>query len=351
MQKALTDETLAKNILLSETEAKEVGVKTRIGKLIEEVNDLSKWLEEVSGRCRTTKEEWKIRQDDRVQEKAALNEAIGYLTETSFAQTFSDPRTSFDGDAEVSVVFAPSFTQIESSSQSSDESADQAEGAVSTMKSVETHLRKLQRKNTFDGVKTVVSKLIVTHQETQQEEAEKRTMCEKDLASTDDAKVETEDVIAELKANIGKKESEAIMLADEVKKLYSSIDQVRKSVEEAGKIRKKELGAFQTGSKDRALANRILRQAMVVLQRFYEKQQAKLLQEPPPQKWSKGSPRKTNAAFGAVSMIQRIVDGITREQKDQPFKKIWLLPITTNCSKIAKWTTTTGSRTSLIVSR
>merc|ERR1712072_586285 len=73
--KMLQDTTTEKKILLTETTAKQSGTKRKIGKL---TDDLAKLVEnggKVNESCQTAKNDWKVRQADRIKEKAALTEA------------------------------------------------------------------------------------------------------------------------------------------------------------------------------------------------------------------------------------------------------------------------------------
>jgi len=315
--KALSDKTVEKKIMLAETTAKEAGVKQKIGKLEDEVAKLLIAAQETSDSCQTTSREWKTRQADRTKEKAALNEAIRFLTETSLEQ-LSLVQGSADEPSDASVVFAPDFLQEVISSKISDNEFYKAADAalMGEDDEVEGHMRK----DTFNGVQKVVQKLITSHQDTQKEEKDKQNYCEKEIAAKDDEKDTVVDDLAAVKAGIEKKSSEVEMLLDEVKKLYASIDQSRKSVVDAGKVKKEESAIFMAGTKDRALAVKVLNQAMSVLTAFYEKQTGSLLQKragaPEPTKWAAGSARKDTASFGAVSMVQDIADDIAKEQKD-----------------------------------
>merc|ERR1712118_194067 len=88
-------------------------------------------------------------------------------------------------------------------------------------------------------------------QDTQKEEKKKKEYCTKEIASKDDEKSTVTDALAAVKADIEKKQAESTTLADEVKKLYEAISATKKSVEDAGKIRKQEASLFATTSKDR----------------------------------------------------------------------------------------------------
>lgn len=320
--KALTDSTTEKKISLSETTAKQAGTKRKIGKLTEEVASLRAASTKTSQLEATTKQEWSARQADRTKERATLKEAIRYLAESSFEQlTLVQESTEDKNDEEhAPVVFSPSFLQTVSESKLSENSfyAEAGAALMGEDDGVEEHMKK----DTFNGVKSVVTKLISSHQDTQQEEKDKRSYCNSEIAEKDDDKATTVDDLNAIKADIEKKSSEVTTLSDEIKSLYKSIEDTKKSLEDAGKIRKEESTLFSASSKDRALAVKVLKQAMSVLQEFYDKQQSLVQEESkamhgqsPPEKWTNTSPRKSSSSFGVVSMIQGIADDIAKEQK------------------------------------
>jgi len=325
--KALVDTTTTKKIQLTETSAKQSGVKRKIGKLTDELSNLQEAASRTNGTCQSTQQEWKSRQADRIKEKAALTEAIRYLAATSFQQLSQVQMgtESGNGEDDASVALSPSLLQVAGVLQTGDREFDSAvRRMVAGDDSEDAEVVHHMQDGSFNGVKSVVAKLISSHQDTQTEEKSKRAYCEREMAIKEDEGDEAATTLAAVKADIDKKTSEAAMLAGEVKKLYASIAQVRKSLGEASNVRKQELVVFEAGSKDRTLAMKVLKQAKAVLQHFYEKANGQLLQKvggayarsPPPSKWSTGSPRKEASSFAAVSMVQEIADDIAKEQKD-----------------------------------
>jgi len=317
--KEIADETTEKKILLSETTAKQAGTKRKIGKLTDEVATLTDNGIKTAETCQTAKHEWSVRQADRTKEKAALNEAVRYLSESSFEQLSlmqeSNEDNSKSEEERAPVVFAPSFVQTVSDTKSSDNAffAAASSALLGEDEEVEAHAKK----DTFTGVKSVVQKLIASHQSTQQEEKDKKEYCEKEIEAKDDEKATTTDDLAAVKADIDTKTAESTQLADEVKQLYAAIDEIKASLEKAGKIRKEEAALFAASSKDRALALKVLNQAKQVLEEFYKNAFfQKSAHKQAPQKWAPGNQRKDAAASGAVSMVQGIADDITKEQKD-----------------------------------
>lgn len=322
--KAMGSKTVEKKILNTEVNAKEAATKRKIAKLKEEVGALTASSAKTGETCQTTQQEWTLRQEDRTKEKAALNEAIRYMMEIVLEQVSLVEIASQEQD-DSSVVFAPEFFQEVTESL---KAAEFYKAAESALMGEDDEVGDHMQKDTFNGVSRVVQKLIDTHQTTQTEEGTKKKYCDSEIAAKEDERDTTEGDLAAVRADIEKKASEAEMLADEVKMSYESMDQVRKSVVEAGKLRKEEMAAFLAGTKDRALAVKVLNQAKSVLQNFYAQGQGKLVQVPAslppsrtereeaPAKWSKISPRKKAASFGVVAMVQQIADDIAEEQKD-----------------------------------
>jgi len=319
--KALTDKRAEKKILLTETTAKEAGVNMKIGKLTDEVAKLTENLAKTVSTCQRTDSEWTVRQADRTKEKAALNEAIRFMTVDLMDQKLLIQKSD-DEQNDASVVFAPSFLQEVSAAITENEFYKAAGAALmgeddAGASDVEGHMKK----DTFNGVTNVVKKLIGTHQDTGKEEETKKKYCENEIATKEEERDTTTDDLAAVKADIDKKSSEAETLADEVKTLYAAIKKNRESEVAAGKVRKEGAALYAASSKDRALAIKVLKQAMGVLQSFYAKkgnllQQGRVDAPPPTKPTGPGSQKKSAASFGAVSMVQDIADDIAKEEKD-----------------------------------
>lgn len=313
--KSMTSTLTEKKILLTETQAKLTGVQQKIAKLTEEVDTLQEKAGKTRQTCDTTESEWKQRQEDRVKEKAALNEAIRYLTESALNQV-SFLQLSAEGRNDEALPV--SFLQAGATSELREARL------LNLLKTNTDEVENRVQKHDFNGVKNVVQKLIGSHRDTQAEEKEKKEYCEKELSIKSDEKATITDALAAVKASIGKKVAEAAMLKDEVAKLYESKAQLRKSLDEAGKVRKQQVAMYLSGSKDRAIAIKVLSQAKAVLQSFYDQQNLLQSAAAPapapgraaPAKWKSDSPRKKAASFGAVSLIQGIADDIAKEEKD-----------------------------------
>lgn len=311
----LQESTTNKKIEDTEAKGRKESTERKIAKLTEEIAELEERSKHTEEMCETTTEEWKVRQEDRTKEKAALTEAIRYLGESNREQLLLVQKDAEESSDEGS-IFTPAFVQTRSDSKYADNEFFAAASAELSGESdeVDRHMQK----ESFDGVKEVVRRLITSHQDTQKEETEKRKYCEQEIATKEDEKEETITDLDAVTANIEKKTSEVEQLEVEVDKLYEAIDDIKKGLEDATKIRKEESAHYESSSKDRALAIKVLNQAKQVLHEFYKHGDKKLMQiaGSQPAKWSPNSPRKTTATFGAVSMIQDILDDVKKEQHD-----------------------------------
>jgi hypothetical protein len=300
LESSLSDDKIS----LAEAEAHLTGVLRHIAKLKDEAADLAQHLDKTKEKCDTAQKQWEVRQEDRAKEKAALSEAIRYLNQTAkekkvFLEMSSESSNHEDDQA---MVFATSFLQVTRSHKShslSDEFADADEDK--------------EDMPNFDAVKGVVREMIAYHQDTQKDETSKRKYCENEISDLDDQKAETTDDLNAITANIEKKESDVDTLGDEIDHLYNEIDQIKERLGAALEIRKKEHATFEQGTKDRSMAMRILGQAKSVLQSFYAEGNSDGTKT---EKADEKTSRKTVASFGAVSMIQGIIDDVSKEQRE-----------------------------------
>jgi hypothetical protein len=311
----LQEATTNKKIENTETHGRKESTQRKISKLTEEIAELEDRSKHTKDVCEKTTEEWKVRQEDRTKEKAALTEAIRFLTESNKEQLFLFQKRTEESNEEDS-IFTPTFVQTASDYKYADNAFFAAASAELSGESGEVD-RHMEKEN-FDGIKEVVRKLIISHQDNQKEETEKKKYCEKEIATKDDEKEQTIIDLDAVKANIEKKSAESEQLAKEVDNMYQAIEDIKRGLEDATKIRKQENHLYETSSKDRILAIKVLNQAKAVLNEFYKHGNKKLMQiaGSQPAKWSPGSPRKTTATFGAVSMIQDILDDVKKEQSD-----------------------------------
>jgi len=326
-KKLMTSDSTEKKIMLTETSAKETGVRDKIDRLKEEFDKLLQNERKTDEKCHKAHEQWDARQSDRYEEKAALAQAIHYLKSLALGQVSSEQKAvnQHNQDADT-VVFSPAFLQTKSSESSADSDSSFDAAADAAFLDHDDEVRKHLQKGAFKSVNHVVSQLIDRHLDMQKEEKAKREYCTKEIETKEDEKEDATDSLATVKAEVEKKTAELDTITDEINNLNAAQVQIKQSLASAGHIRDQEHVMFEGSSKDRALAVKVLNQAVIVLQSFYGNSTDNFLQRgmadpkpssrAAPQKWSPGSPRKKLAAYGVVSMVRNILDDVDREQKE-----------------------------------
>merc|ERR1712159_245414 len=111
----LQEATTNKKIENTEVNGRKDSTERKIAKLTEEIAELEERSKHTEDMCEKTREEWKVRQEDRTKEKAALTEAIRFLTESNKEQLLLLQKRTEESDDEDS-VFSPAFVQTDSDS-------------------------------------------------------------------------------------------------------------------------------------------------------------------------------------------------------------------------------------------
>lgn len=301
--KATASESSEKKVKLTEIKIQLVKTEAAVKRATKQIEELTVILDQTKRECAEKKTAWKIRSEDRKKEKASIKQATDFLTKTG-------------GKGFVQEAAAPSFLQISSDAP--------VANVLSQLGSVNA--------GDFKGAKEVVNKLMTILDKQQKDEDDKKKYCKAELAKKKDEKTEAEDDIKQLATDIEAKQGTVATLADEVKDLEANVVKMRKSLEEAAKIRKKEKASFETNTKDRELAVKVLRQAQRVLGAFYASQDKQFLQlsggkpkgipkKPTrsnmPKTWSPTkSSRKSVRSNIVLEMIDKVALEITAEQKE-----------------------------------
>jgi hypothetical protein len=168
------------------------------------------------------------------------------------------------------------------------------------------------RKDALAGAKTVVGKLTGVLQQEQTDEESKKKYCEAKLDEKDSEKAVAEEEISRLDASINRKTADAAQLAGEVKDIEAALDAMEKSLDKAGVLRKSEKSIYESGTKDRALAEKVLKQAKQILTAHYKK--AFIQRQPSTE--TPGSSSKELQSQGALGLLDMVREDIAKEQKD-----------------------------------
>jgi len=307
----------------------------RLGdKLKAQVSELSTVIADVTRECAAKPKWWSVRVEDRGKEKSALHEAIDFLRK--FAGHDKDV-PDWIGEK---IQTPTSFLQTRSASGvASRARAGNGHSALLTTATAQLSMfaagvgvTAKSHKHTLDSAKKVVEDLIGVLQTEQQDEAQLKTYCERELGRKGSEQASLRTAIDELNATIQRKTAETELLAAEVSSIEGELESMRVRLENATAIRKADKALYEAGKKDRALAIKVLAQAKAVLNKFYasggkdaliQAHEATGGAEFVPQSRGSakpivpsGSTRKTLASEGVIILLEKLAAEIAKEQND-----------------------------------
>jgi hypothetical protein len=321
---ALNGQIQKKNIALTESNQKKTQAQNDIETITSAMQEDKVYLDETTASCEDKKTEWQVRSEDRAKEKSAIREAISFLT-ISFKekeqkllllqqqqQTKEADESGIEGDV--------SFLQTSSSTDALGGASAMLDTADAELSVLTSRVNSAAKADIFENVKKTITDLIGVLQVEGKEEKEKNGWCKAELAKKDTEKKDTEDNVANLEATIESKSNEVSMLVKEVGEIKTMMEESKKADETAAKLRKDQKAIYDTGTKDRKLAMKVLKEAATVLGKFYESQDKTFLQaghgkQAPPKTWDKGT-RKTGEGNVVLAMLDKIVSDVQLEQKE-----------------------------------
>lgn len=168
----------------------------------------------------------------------------------------------------------------------------------------------------MDAAKTVVTKLIGVLQEEQSAETEKKKYCEAAIEEKEGEKAAVQAELERLEAAITRKTNDAELLKSQVADIHKALDEMKANLDKATEIRKSEKATYESTTKDRKLALKVLAQAKEVLTSFYKSKDNTALLQQPAVKGSGKSSRKDVQSQAAVDMLEMVASDIAKEQKD-----------------------------------
>jgi len=290
---------------------------------MQDIKSENEYFIQVDAQCNDKKRQWLLTSKDRQAEKAALREAIAFLNQTQNDETTKpgvfvqvpyvhrDVFLAFDDGSFIEVSNrhrrihrsrAPLSTPPPSGSNGLLTSALVAT-ADAEFSALMTNTDSHQRKEGFNAAVKVVRELILTLQNQQKDEDEKRNYCEKEIATTEDEKSTTKENLDALDANIERKTTQIQIVEGEIAKIKDEDEQAGENDKEAAALRSKEGSAYTGATKDRELAIKMLHQAQMVLKRFYESK-------------TTNDKRHSVQSSGAVAMLEKVAEDIEKEQGD-----------------------------------
>lgn len=298
----LQDEKALKGEMTTENGVALAEVKNSVKKSLKQIDELTVLLQDTVHRCDAKKQWWHRRGQDRLQEKAALKQAINFVTEST---------KGGDGGGPV----GPVLLQIAKEAPSPD-------GQLAALQALVGGAAATGDKGMLDGAKKIVNDLIAVLLKEEKGEKVKHTYCKTEIAEKEADKERVTSEIEQLTATIGDKQARIDLLNTEVPQINGTADQLLTQLDTARIGRRKEAADYKSQKSDRVLAVKVLGQAKEVLRQFYEtKDNTALLAEekraaavqPPPT--AQGSSRQGVQSFGVIQMLDAIIDDIHKESK------------------------------------
>lgn len=291
--KATTEQSSSKTTKLTEVKTQAAQAKNDVATLTSSRGSIKDYLFDTKNGCDKKAKEFQLQTTDRQAEKAAISEAISFLTITLKEQKGPTVALSFVQTQAVSLTVASGLVGV------ADAELAQLQGSSSSAK-----------KGTFSKVKKIVAELITNLLNEQKEETKKKDYCVSELKKKATEKENNDDELKALTSSINSKVADVAALVQEVKELETAISQSKLQNEQAKKLRMKQKADFDAASKERLLALKVLKQATQVLTKFYESDN----KATPAQ--TQGGGRRTVEANAVLAMMEKITNNVSKEQAD-----------------------------------
>merc|ERR1719262_807649 len=263
-----------------------------------------KFLAELKEKCSMTDKEWEERQKTRQEEMAAVSKALAILSSDDAHDTFTK-------------TFNPEFTQTASSlhSKRRDQAASVLSAAARKFQNPRlSQLAVAVRLDAFVKVKKAIDDMVAQLMKEKEDEIKHKDWCVDEMNTnerTTEMKNRDKD---DLNAKIEDLTNTIDMLTKAIETLKAEIAEMQVQLKRAGEDREKENKEFQTTVADQRATQKLLQQALEVLQGFYGKTEkgVELAQQepagPPPPPGFKAY-AKNKSAGGVMGMIEQIISG------------------------------------------
>eukprot|EP00448_Togula_jolla_P023927 CAMPEP_0170592268 /NCGR_PEP_ID=MMETSP0224-20130122/12837_1 /TAXON_ID=285029 /ORGANISM="Togula jolla, Strain CCCM 725" /LENGTH=721 /DNA_ID=CAMNT_0010916169 /DNA_START=44 /DNA_END=2209 /DNA_ORIENTATION=+ len=256
-----TEQKGAKEAELSQLLATMASAKEDIAALEEATAADQRFLEDLKENCKSEEEEHSSRVAARAEEVKALSEALKILRE-------DDARALFGKTM--------SFIQVSASAKASQESRLQeqamqriAEVARKNKNWALVSLAVRVQLDSFKKVQEAMDKMMAELKKQQQEEYEKRDMCEKEIDSLED-QVKDKNKTAQDLAHKHTGLSNALeVLNSEIAQLKAEVSEMEVSLKQAGEQRRDQNAMFQSSISDQRATIEILKKTLDRLKQFY----------------------------------------------------------------------------------
>mmetsp|Transcript_89659 Transcript_89659/g.141549 ORF Transcript_89659/g.141549 Transcript_89659/m.141549 type:complete len:735 (+) Transcript_89659:54-2258(+) len=295
-----------------------------------QVKDDTEFIAETEKSLADKKESWKVRQELRTGEIAAINKAIYILHN-------DDARDLFKRSFASQGVFLQISQKVQQSAKLRVTAASALRDAAK--RSGDTRLMALAAtlaepdetvKVNFEPIIKAIDKMIATLQDEENKDLEIKETCEKDrMDDTRTAIVASRDIdemtelVNEMIAKIKKCE-------ERIAELLKEHEKTKEALEKATRMREEENAAWLVTDKDDKDAAETVMSAKEVLENFYKENDLVLMQKkqpvtgmkageappPPPPTWEGGYGGKTGESIGIVAIMEMVHEDIVKDRAD-----------------------------------
>jgi hypothetical protein len=334
----MDEENGAKAMTLEEAEDEVDALKTQVE------ND-TKFIAETKKSLAEKKESWKVRQELRAGEIAAIGKAI-YILHNDDARDLFKKSFASQGLLQVSAK-AHQFLQVNSKAHQS--LRHRAQKAAAALKDVATktgdkRLMSLASsleepaqesaepesvKVDFAPIIKAIDKMIALLQEEENKDLEIKETCEQDRMDDTRAAIVASRDIDEMTDLVNELAAEIEACKKRIEELLAEFAKTKEELEKATRMRADEHAAFLITDKDDKEAAETVMSAKAVLEDFYKENDLVLVQKqpvtgmkageappPPPPTWEAPYGGKTGEAMGIVAIMEMVHEDIVKDRAD-----------------------------------
>eukprot|EP00397_Hematodinium_sp_SG-2012_P013908 GEMP01014133.1.p1 GENE.GEMP01014133.1~~GEMP01014133.1.p1 ORF type:complete len:659 (+),score=227.63 GEMP01014133.1:80-2056(+) len=282
-----------KDVELAETNEANAEAKDMLEDTKASLSADESFLMNLKQKCKETDAEYEQRQKTRSEESQAVSKAIEVLSSDDARDSFS---STFN------------FVQISSSQEEAIKVLESAADIRHNPRIAQLAAR--AKLDAFTKVKKAIDQMISELGKEKEDEVKHKDWCDEELRSNDkltrtntrdtqDSNTEIDRLVANIKS-----------LTDRIATLNQEVADLHVGIKRAGEDRQAQNTEFQQTVTDQRDTQRLLTQALSVLNSFYAKEKAALVQQPagPPPPEGFKEYKKNPQSGGVLNLIQQIID-------------------------------------------
>jgi len=294
-----------------------------VDSLKRQVSNDEKFIKQTETALEDKKKEWKVRQDLRAGELAAMSKAV-YILHNDDARDLMKR----SGKSQGFVQLSDSLKTQQGVSRSAADSLRKAAMASGDQRllSLAALVADPSVKGKFGPVLAAIDKMVILLKEQEQTDLDTKQTCESDRMSDTKNAIDGGRAIDDMTDKVVRLAEEIKDLSGEINSLIADQKQVKDELSAATKIRKDENAAFVVTNKDDKDAAATVKMAQDTIQKFYKDNNLALVQSklhqapageapvPPPATWGGSYGGKTGESQGIVGILGMVHEDILKDQ-------------------------------------